>query len=175
MSEALGDSPVVEQQDLALLVGGSIPPPPAIADSGLQWDDDMDLSPAVSPAPLEPAAPLPLASLPPVGELLVADPVDVVDDAPWLRYVAPRENDCILVDAYEERRQGVVSISLGDRLRKNGVAEVALQTMVSIMQDTRASFKTRLDAAERILEFSHGTPVTQARDAQVNVFVNVDV
>lgn len=148
--------------------------------SGEPFETDADdFTFLVPPSRVEeplPAVPSPLDS-PPVevaGELLPA----AVDEElpPWLQYTPPRDvNGRILVDAIAEARAGLRFPSFGDRLRRNGIAEEALKALVEIMQNPNASFKTRLDASIRILEFAHGTPMGQTRDQQVNVFLNVDI
>lgn len=154
-------------------------------DDGAEGAEGVDaLLVEESPSPLGPVVPVDLP-LDPVGPVTVVAPVQELlppeveeGPMPWSRYIPPRDAsnpNVILVDPYEEARQGLVPMDFPDRLRQNGCADRALDTIMAIMQDPAASKKVRADAAIKVLEMAHGTAKAAERSTQVQVLVQVDL
>jgi hypothetical protein len=129
-----------------------------------------------------PITPVPLAAVPDDATVIAkasSSPLVVEEEPPWwLQYRPPAHPtvaDAIAVDCEAEYAAGLRFSDISDRLRRNGVAEAALKTVVSLLQDPDVSDKVRLDAAKTVLGLSYGTPATMRveMDVRPSVIVNL--
>ena len=112
------------------------------------------------------------------------------EDPPWERYqptmreqrvverdkegnILSRETVWVLaLDQRAEYAAGLRPNTLGERLRLNGVAEVALKRIVEMVQNPLTSEKVALDAAKYLLSHAYGNSISIERDtATVQVMV----
>lgn len=114
-----------------------------------------------------PVVPSPPADLTPVEEPI----------PPWLQYEPPIEQGSgyLLISAKKEFDDNLRPRDLADRLRRNGVGEKALETLVLAMQDRGSGWKTRIAASEILMKYAYGTPVSgNDRGNTVQVLVQID-
>lgn len=148
--------------------------------------DALDDDPAVTllPSPPSHTPTLSESSLPPSIQLMRRTPqaVQAMQDKEesvvtpwWEQYLPPKDNKGKLtVDMRREFQAGLRPKSLGHRLRQNGVAEMALETLTELAQDIDNP-KVRLEAAKTLLAYAHGEPDQAQKQAPVQLAIVVDV
>jgi hypothetical protein len=101
--------------------------------------------------------------------------VPVEERPPWEVYPPARSPlGAITLDAQREHRYGMVFASLADRLKRTGVMDAALNTLLTIMQDEDAPKKTRVDAAKALLAYSEGTPAAGQKVSETRTLIVLD-
>lgn len=146
-----------------------------------------DASDPTDPAPVQPVSPMAIEILPPehltrATTRIAAATKPIIEDSassdlpPWERYEPKRDAlDNILVDAKAEFRAGLHYKSFADRLRRNGVAERALEILVDLMQSPDVNPRIRVDAAKALLAQAYGTPQGSDSSIQQQVLIQIDI
>lgn len=70
----------------------------------------------------------------------------------------------LVLDQKAEYAAGLRPNTLGERLRLNGVAEVALQRILALVQNPFTSEKVALEAAKYLLSHAYGNSISIERD-----------
>lgn len=103
-------------------------------------------------------------------------PLTAHEERPWEHYTPPTDpqTGLLTLSAKDEFDAGLRPTSLADRLQRNGIAEMALKTLVELAQDKEQPGKVRLEASKVLVTLAHGTPVQGQRPHDARVLVILD-